>query len=249
MAGPRAQTTGSDAAKGCFSDWGVEVEPGVANGCAMTLPVQSGSNCFYRSGMSARIVRAPGLAPGGEDAQAAVYAKRAHIRVVAEDLLIFRNQGSRSPSAESRSASDRRILRASHPTTRASDFRWRHRTARPTHEPSCLALAPQSEFLPSGATEELAEDRVASVPRRECRPEPHLASGRRTSWLTIFHSGLTHNVLVISGAACRVRWRPKAGTNLNVLCSSHFTFSSNTPVCVSDAQQLKLQQFQNLHDK
>ncbi len=190
MARPRARTTDFAAAKGCFSDWGVEVEPGLANGCAMTLPVQSGMNCFYRSGMSARIVRAPRLAPGVEDAQAIVYAKRAHIRVVVEDRLTFRNRGSRSPLAESRSASDRKIPRASHPTTRASDFRWRHRTARLTHEPSCLALAPQSEFLPLDATEELAEDRAASEPRRGCRPEPHPARRSRTSWRTNFQGRL-----------------------------------------------------------
>ena len=223
---PRARTTDSDAAKGCFSDWGVGVEPGVANGCAMTLPVQSGTNCFYRSGMPARIVRAPRLAPGAEDAQAAVYAKWAHIRVVAEDPLSFRNQGSRSPSAESRSASDRKILPASHPTTRASDFRWRHRTARQTHEPSCPALALQSEFLPLGATEELAEDRAASEPRRGCRPEPHPARRRKTSWHMIFHGGLTHRLNMLIYQYCVSVWvsNHKAGwtSRVFVCLRNHF---------------------------
>ena len=178
------RTTDSGAAKGCFSDWGAEAESSVANRYAMTSPVRLGTNSPHRSGTPARIVRAPRSSPGGEAAQEAVCAKQAHTRVAAEGLPTFLNRESRSPSAGSRSAVGRRTLRVSRPTTRASDFHWRHRTARPSHEPFCPALAPRSEPLPSGATEGQAEDQAASEPRRWCRPEPQLARTRRTSWRT-----------------------------------------------------------------
>ena len=96
---------------------------------------------------------------------------RAHTQVVVEGLLTFLCLESRNPSAQSRSAWDRRILCESHPTTRANDSRWHHRTGRPSHGPFCRGLALQSKSLPSSATEQQVEAPTAGELRKWCKLE------------------------------------------------------------------------------
>ena len=137
-----------------------------------------------------RTFRVPRSLQGDEAAREAVCARRVRTLVVAEGLPIFPNRGSRSPSAGLRFAWGRRTLRVLHLANRANDFHWHHRMAHLSHEPFCLALAPQSEFLPSGVTAGQAEDRAAGELRRSCRHELRLIRTNMMSWHAISPGGL-----------------------------------------------------------
>ena len=190
MGAVRPRTTNSGVAMDCFSDWGVEAEPFSANRFAMTSPVLLRTNSLRRSGTPVRTFRVPRSLQGDEAAREAVCARRVRTLVVAEGLPIFPNRGSRSPSAGLRFAWGRRTLRVLHLANRANDFHWHHRMAHLSHEPFCLALAPQSEFLPSGVTAGQAEDRAAGELRRSCRHELRLIRTKMMSWHAISPGGL-----------------------------------------------------------
>lgn len=121
-------------------------------------------------------------APDGEVCLAADRARQAYTLVLVEGLRIFQIPESRNPFAESRSALGRRTPRATHPSTRANDFRWHHRRAHLNHVPFGQALARQSEFLPSDEAEEPAEDRPVNQPRRSDKPGPLCFARRLAFW-------------------------------------------------------------------
>ena len=141
-----------------------------------------------------------------------------HTRVVAGDLPIFPYRGSRNPSEESRSASDRRIHRVSHPAIRADDFRSHHRTAHPSREPCYPVLDPQSESVLSGETEERAEGREVSDPCKWCKPGLRTV---RTKTKTCYRIppalGMVFDAMNVASVGCLTRGKVSGAHRLTPL--------------------------------